>query len=143
MRSFILSVFLCFSLTACAANLRHYSSIDQSDKTITVPTGGSGLRGPIKDALRADGWHLVVSKGPSVTEGTMGQNTNLRHYDTAKTRYTLIGEETWVDYCLTGSGMYRYDISIIDNKSGEEALTLDGMGCGNDVANKLVNALSQ
>lgn len=130
-------------LAGCTStNVHQYGQIDQSDKSITVPSGTGGLKGAIKTILHDDGWKMTVFKGPSITEGTTGKETLLKSYETSKTRYTLWGQHQFIDYCLTGESYYQYEITIIDNKSGTEVLSMDGLGCEKAITKQFSNMLA-
>ena len=134
-------VFALLLLTACTTtNLQHYTDIDHKDKTITVPAGAKGLKGDIKKALRDAGWTLAVYRGPSVIEG---KGSRLEQFDTYNTRYTLTMGSYVCDYCLDFTPAIEYDISLIDNKTGSEVITMDGRGCEDQVTQKFVRALNE
>jgi hypothetical protein len=119
-------------LTGCANtyNTQTYGPIDLSNKTVTVPFGSGGLKGKLKQSLANNGWKLISDKGPSVTEGTMGEKTRIEHYDTFNSRYRLIVSSQQFDLCLlTQSPAINFDVSFIDNKSGAEVFTIGGTGC--------------
>ncbi len=129
-------------LTGCASyNIQQYGDIDINHKTVTVPAGGSGLKGELKKLLRNDGWNLVVYRGPEVTEGSIGKKTKIKKYSTFNTRYSLSVASNQYDLCLNLQPAISYDISLIDNKTGSEILTLDGNGCENTVVDKFKQAL--
>lgn len=129
-------------LSSCAAHdAQLYQAIDTSNKTVTVPAGSEGLKGKLKKALVNTGWKLVVYRGPSVTEGEVGEKTETKHYDTFNSRYRLIVSSYEYDVCLNFTPAITYDISFIDNKSGAEAFTMNGHGCESDVVKKFMNAL--
>lgn len=130
------------TLQACAANIQKYGEIDKNNKTITVPAGSKGLKGEIKKALAEDGWSMSVYRGPDVTEGTMGGETKLESYNTYNTRYTLAMASNVYDVCLNFSPAVSYDISLIDNKTGTEIITMDGEGCENGIAQEFLQALN-
>jgi hypothetical protein len=110
---FFASVAIGLMLSACASSdLRVYNSIDQNDKNITVPPGGSGLAGHLKDALQSNGWSLAIDRGPEITKGSIGETVEFRKADTFNTRYRLMLTNRWVDFCLNGQNMYAYDISL-------------------------------
>ena len=137
-----LFIFLIFVLASCASHdAVVYKSIDLSEKSITVPIGSRGLKGGIKKALASEGWNLVVDKGPSVTQGSLGEDTNLSNYDTFNSRYRLLVTSAWIDVCLNLSPFISYDVVVIDNSAGAEAFTLSGRGCENDVIDKFMQAL--
>ena len=99
--------------------------------------------------LNDDAWKMSVYSGASYIEGTQGTNTKLKSYDTFLTRYNLVLDYDRYDSCLewdgSATGAYRYEIAIIDNKSGSEALTMDGSGClykiKKDIQQALFNVL--
>jgi hypothetical protein len=130
------------ALTGCAThNVQLYGPIDNSNKTVTVPPGSEGLKGKLKSALANDGWKLVVYRGPSVTEGEIGEKTKVEQYDTFNSRYRLIASSYRFDLCLNFTPAIKYDISFIDNKSGAEVFTINGRGCEPDAVEKFMNAL--
>jgi hypothetical protein len=118
-------------LAGCASsNVQFYEQIDPTDKTITLPPGSSLLLGPIKQSLRASGWRIAVERGPVRTVGTLGVQTDLETGITFKTRYRLALTQRQVDVCLgTGLPMVAYDLSLIDNRTGEEIMTASGRDC--------------
>jgi hypothetical protein len=139
------SAALILALSACASSeLRTYASIDRTDKSMTVPPGGSGLVGSLKDALKTNGWHLSVDRGPDITVGSLSEKVNLQQADTFNTRYRLIISERWLDVCLPNlQDMLRYDISIVDNDAGSEVFTLSGRDCEDAIVEQFVAALDQ
>jgi hypothetical protein len=129
-------------LAACATDVQRYSDIDQSNKTVTVPAGGAGLTGKIKSGLTQAGWQMVVYRGPEVTRGTVGEEVRLARGNTFNSRYNLIVEQRRVDLCLNLEPEILYDISLIDNRSGAEVITMSGRGCESRVANTFLDQLN-
>lgn len=131
------------ALAGCASHdVRVYSSIDGTNKTVTVPPGGGALIGKLKQTLAHEGWKMVVYDGPTVMEGTMGSHTSLKEYDTFNTRYRLSVSEKQFDVCLKGfSPDIYYDISMVDTKTGAEVFTVSGKGCEPDAVNAFIKAL--
>lgn len=132
-------------LAGCAThNAQLYGSVDTSNKTVTVPPGSEGLKGELKQVMVNDDWKLVVYRGPSVSEGNVGETTKIEHYDTFNSRYRLIASSHQIDMCFknfTPSPWIEYDVSFIDNKSGAEVFTISGRGCEVDAVEEFVNAL--
>jgi hypothetical protein len=118
-------------LSACQTNnVSRHSAFDPSERTMTVPPGSSLLLGPLKDGLLQAGWKLMADRGPDVVEGTVGEKTNLSSSNTFLTRYRLLIRQTQVGLCLPrGKPEVRYDLSVIDNRNGEEVLTESGDSC--------------
>jgi len=110
-----------------------YQPLDTSDKSITVPLGSAGPISEIKHYLKSTGWQTKIYRGPAKTQGEIGKNTNLETFDTFMTRYALFFHSYQYDYCLNFTPAIKYDLSIIDNKSGEEAFTVNGKGCEAEV----------
>ena len=121
-------------LTGCYwDHLQQYKSLDQTARTITVPSGGGGLAGALKNVLKQQGWRLAVVRGPKVTEGKLGEKTKLQEYGTFNTRYQLKLSSSVVGVSLLFDPIYYYDISIIDVQNGDEVLTLSGRNTEHDI----------
>lgn len=130
------------ALAGChSVRVQNYARIDTSNKTVTVPPGSSALKGELKHVLAQSGWKMDVYFGPSVTEGHLGKDTNLQHYDTLNTRYRLLVSSDQFDICFNLSPDINYDISFIDNKTGSEVFTVSGHGCQSDAVKAFKNAL--
>lgn len=129
-------------LTGCQTfRVQSYGSVDLADKTITVPPGG-GLTGALKEALVKEGWQIVAYAGPTVTRGTVGAETKLETGKTFKTRYTLFARWNEFDVCVPFfDAAYAYDISLVDNNTGTEVMTLSGRGCEHRIVNKFLEAV--
>lgn len=130
---------LVLAIAGCHSDLRVYEKVDQSDRSITVPAGGGGLLGEIKSALREDGWRLAVDRGPTVARG---DSSGVQITDTFNTRYRLYVDWRRRDLCFSFDAEVDFDISVIDNRTGVEVLTLSGRDCEGTIAQNLVNALS-
>jgi hypothetical protein len=118
-------------LGGCQTNtISQQSQFDPTDRTMTVPPGSSLLLGPIKEGLVKAGWKLVVDRGPDLVTGTVGENTNLASSNTFLTRYRLLIKQTQVALCFPRARPeVRYDLSVVDNRTGEEVLTESGDSC--------------
>lgn len=144
MRTVLIVAVLMF-LAGCATyNTQKYSEIDTTNKTIKVPIGGDGLLGKLKKGLSESGWKFVTSKGPTITEGTLGEKVRLEQYDSSIARYDLHVKADRIDYCIADlSPLYRYSISVVDTRTGSEAFTLEGRGCESEIAKKFIELMSQ
>ena len=90
----------------------------------------------IKTYLKNNGWITKIYRGPTRTQGIIGQNTDVQTYDTFKTRYTLFFYSRRFDICvLSATPAVSFDLSIVDNQSGEEAYTASGNECENNIVN--------
>lgn len=135
---------ICFVLllSACAGNMQTYSKFDERNKTITIPYGSSGLKGGLKKALTDRGWKMTVYSGPEILEGRNGSSVRMEKYQTFNTRYTLFGNAraTGPAGCFI-SQYFIYDIAIVDNKTGQEVMTMSGEGCEGQVLDTFGKAL--
>lgn len=139
-RVIVATVLLC-SGCVISNSIQSYAPIDATSKTITVPTGSYGLLGILKTTLSEHGWRLAVYRGPEVIQGSTGTSTQLEKYDTFHTRYTLVVSSSKFDVCLDFSPMVAYDISLVDNESGAEVLTMSGRDCEATVAKAFASKL--
>ncbi|HKW91397.1 MAG TPA: hypothetical protein VJX92_05820, partial [Methylomirabilota bacterium] len=99
--------------------------------------------GAIKEALAHDGWKIRVYRGPEVTEGTLGEKTRLERGRTFTTRYALFLKWSQFDVCVPRfDPAYNYDISLVDNSTGSEVMTLSGRGCEHRIVDKFQEALN-
>lgn len=129
-------------LSGCTKNfVQAYTKLDLNDKSITVPAGGK-LNGALKKALKDDGWRLKVDSNTIVTEGSNSKETYKEKTRVeSDTRYRLLSTYSG-DFCFTCGCVSSYNISIIDNKTGEEIATFDGRErkqCYEDVAKRVLS----
>ncbi len=109
-------------------NVRVNSRISSSNKTISTGSGHDGLTGALKDALKEDNWHVIVKSQERRVKGQLGQKTDLSVGRAVETQYDLDYEWTQVDFDLSDwSPLYRFTISIIDNETREEIVTMNGL----------------
>jgi hypothetical protein len=136
--------FILTGLAGCAASqLQLNSQFDASEKTITMPPGGALLLAPLKRDLKNAGWQITVESGPERTVGTLGEKTDLATGRTFLTRYRLMINQRQVDVCAgTGLPTVSYDLSVIDNQSGEEIMTQTGKDCTDLVEQWFASAIS-
>jgi hypothetical protein len=132
----IIVLSLVFLLTACmsASDLRRYSDFDMTEKTMTVPAGG-GLIADLKDVLKQDGWKLAIDRGPNIIEG--GTNSQLKEFNTFKTRYRLMVRYNQFDVCIGHfDPAENYNISLVDNNTGEEVMAMAGRACQGQIIDR-------
>ena len=130
-------------LSACVGSyrVRTYGPVDLTTRTVTVPPGG-GLTGALKDALVNGEWRLATDRGPQITRGTAGEQTQLEQIATFRTRYRLLVTWQQFDVCIAGfEPALNYDITLIDNDSGTEVLNMSGRGCESVIVRKWMEAL--
>jgi hypothetical protein len=137
----ILIVIYFLQLVGCTQfqiNTQKYSSLDSREKSITVPAGSEGLRGKVKQVLSDDGWKLMVDKGPNVLEGKLSESVKLESYGTFNTRYRILIKSNQIDMCIgiPLSPLLKFDISLVDNKTGSEVITMSGLHCEPEIIDK-------
>ena len=123
-------------------DVQSFGTFDSTKKSITVPIGGKQLHGKIKSMLHKEGWKLLVDRGPRIAKGKQGTETDLHEYDSFNSTYRLAMSYDFLGLTLYGK-LYRYDISIIDNDSGGEVLTLSGKGFEPTIVNELRKAIKE
>lgn len=139
---FLLSTTIVLLLTGCmSTEVLRYGKINQSEKTITVPSGGRLLVGAIKTELQKSGWTIVIDRGPTVIRGKLGEIADLETGGTFRTRYRLEVNQNQVDYCITGGAALVYDLALIDNKTGSEIFTMSGRDCQPRIVNRFMSAV--
>jgi hypothetical protein len=138
-----LTLTLPLCLAAClSSNVQVAGHIDPAEKTMTVPPGNALLIGAIKQRLQRPDWKFLVDAGPRRTIGTLGEKTDLATGNTFLTRYRLIVQQRQVDICILGGDpAINYDLSLIDNRTGEEIISQSGRDCRDHAADKFVAAL--
>lgn len=132
---------LSVALASCVTNVQQYAPLDLSDRSITVPPGGSGLTGAIKSRLSESGWRMLVDAGPTMTKGTVGKEVELATSGTFNSRYRLALRWEQFDLCLNLQPMLRFDVSVIDNKTGAEVMTMSGTDCQSTIADRFIAQL--
>jgi hypothetical protein len=80
----------------------------------------------------------MVDKGPNVLEGRLSESVKLESYGTFNTRYRILIKSNQIDSCIgiPLSPLLKFDISIIDNKTGSEVMTMSGLHCEPEIINK-------
>ena len=120
-------------LSSCATNeAQLYFAIDKSDKTIGMPAANVDLAGDIKNMFRNNGWKvLIVETGSVKTKGKTGKNTELQTVAESNARYLLYLNQNHYDYCFPtfDNKAIKYDITIVDNQSGEQVFSAEGNEC--------------
>lgn len=99
-----------------------YQQLDLSEKTIMVPPGSQGLLGELKKCLAKNKWKMKIYRGAVVAEKETDKKSVI--YDTFLARYRLLFTGYIVDFSVRFKAMYSYDLSIVDNKTGDEVITM-------------------
>lgn len=129
-----------FMITSCATyDVVQYGKVDTSEKTISMPAGGDGLVGLIKKYLVQNKWDISVYSGPKISEQV--SETESIQYSGFTTKYTCFIDYRVVDFYLDGDYMYRYDITLIENRVGKEIFTISGLGKGKEIIKRFNNLM--
>ena len=130
-------------ITACS-NREVYISGPAVEKSIMVPAGLGGTAKAIKNVFRGAGWKTFVTGTSSQTTGTIGENVNLNTGRKYPARYSAYADSNPFDFCigLTGTGRaIHYNISIVDNVSGEEVAAFSGSECESNIEKNIREGL--
>lgn len=113
-----------FSLSSCTQYVSEmYGHFDARNKTMSVPPGMDGPKSQIKAALRKHGWKLYAS-GMGTTMEQQG-SSRLLYADTSA-KYKMLLEYNMTQNDLILGKEYYYNLSIIENRSGQEVMTAQG-----------------
>ena len=128
-------------LSGCASyNLDTFGYIKRNEKTVRVPAGSFGLLGELKKVLKKRGWKKKVYGGAEITEK---KSNKILKYESFNSKYSLYVKSNSYDVCFNFSDALYYDISLINNKTGSEVLTLSGNGCEYTIVEKFDGALNK
>ena len=142
MRKILVLGFVSVGLLSGCNSSEIYVSEAATDKTIMVPAGLSPVAKAIKKTFRSSGWKTFVTGGSVQTSGSGGAYVNINTKAKYPARYAAWAESRVFDYCLfPPSPMLRYDISIVDNVSGEEVAAFSGAACEPEIAERLEETL--
>ena len=124
-------------LVGCGTRVEKYGYVDQSDKSITVAPG-SVVVGPIKSALRKNGWKVYAYS--SVTHREAGNSTTSEV--SGRSRYLLELEAQFFDYAFpTLEKMFHYDLGLVDLRSQEEVFSINGSGTEREIVKVMLEQL--
>ena len=91
--------------------------------------------------FRNNGWKvLIVETGSVKTKGKTGKNTELKTIAESNARYLLYLDQDHWEYCFPSltNKLIKYDITIVDNKSGEQVFSANGNDCRTKI-NEILN----
>lgn len=142
---FIVVSTIILSFSGCASyDTIKLGHIDKNKKTIIVPPVGFSMN-EIKMALVKNGWKIKASSNGSVSKGTNGNNVNIHSKTFYNTKYRMTVYET----VRMSQFVLKIYVSVIDNETNEEVLSLtgDSLGMGgvfpSSTAEELVKALKE
>ena len=97
--------------------------INKTEKTITVPSVGAGIF-EIKNALIQNGWKTKVDNATLEEKGTKSESINTNTKTSFDTAYRLYMTSTQSPN--NNLGIITFSLSVVDNKTNEEILTMAG-----------------
>jgi len=146
MKKILLIVVLSLSLSGCAyQHAEYYKTIDTSHKAIGMPASNKYVAYDLKKIFRDNGWKiLIVDTGGVKTTGETGSETNLTTKEQSNASYFLyLNQDRW-DTCFPSftDALIRYDISIVEAKTGEQVFFQEGNDCRSKIKKLLRSELS-
>lgn len=139
---FVFLILTCLLLLSCGhTKIRRYANFDKNDKSISVPMGGDiGVMGDIKDYFFQKGYRVVAYSGGLRETYTKPNESVTRNEH--NTRYKLTMATSPVELFCFGGAEVAYNISIVDTKTGQEVLAMNGADCSYKIFKKFKRALN-
>lgn len=119
-----------------------YVAEPATDKTIMVPPGLSPTVKIVKKVFSEAGWKTFVTGASIETAGSGGKYVNVNTKAKYPARYAAWVSGNQYDLCLTFKPAISYDISIVDNVTGEEVAAFNGRACSDDLEDKIKETLA-
>lgn len=147
----VLILFLPLAVTACNSMHIKPGTLDKND-VIYVDRGGYQLQHFIKNSLEKRGYNVTVGyKKSSIGTTYIASDDSasiISTSDIGTARYIVQVEERtptfnpfWCPF--NGFWWWRFNVSIADNKTGQEIFGWTGRGCANSSLRKLDDALDK
>lgn len=135
----IISILLCFMLTACNSVYYKPHTLDKS-QTVYASRGGYSMQRSIKQTMEERGYNVRV--GTLKTE-YLGEDSDFQTFDIPrKTKYVVAVKERkeilrpiWCMF--NGFWWWNFNVSIIDRTNNNEILSWRGRGCVNSSIRKM------
>jgi hypothetical protein len=139
--SLLIALLLSTVLWGCAGTeIYRNAPFDKSVREIVMAPGASdGLGLRLKRLFAERGYRIVADPGDQIQEQALPGRQVIR--DEHKARYKMHLSATRTDYCVTGSPMYVFEMSIVDTSNGQEVLVMSGRDCGHSIEDKLTKSL--
>ena len=134
-------------LTACNSVYMKPSTLD-TDEVFYADRGGYSMRRSIKETMESRGYNVVVGKASSnenVHDGASSIDVD-KNIIPNDVRYIIKTSERVEKFhpmwCIfNGFWWWNFNVSIADQKTGEELLTWRGRGCANSSVRLLYKIL--
>ena len=139
-------------LTACNSVYMKPSTLD-TDEVFYADRGGYSMRRSIKETMESRGYNVVVGKASSnenVHDGASSIDVD-KNIIPNDVRYIIKTSESVEKFhpmwCIfNGFWWWNFNVSIADQKTGEELLTWRGRGCANSsvrLLNKILDDMEK
>ena len=139
-------------LTACNSVYMKPSTLD-TDEVFYADRGGDSMRRSIKETMESRGYNVVVGKASSnenVHDGASSIDVD-KNIIPNDVRYIIKTSERVEKFhpmwCIfNGFWWWNFNVSIADQKTGEELLTWRGRGCANSsvrLLNKILDDMEK
>jgi len=128
-------------LASCGTESELYVDGPAKNKSIMVPAGLSPTAKSLKNVFRSAGWQTYVTGGSYETTGSGGNYVNVNTKAKYPARYSAWAEGRAFDLCLDFSKAISYDISILDNVTGQEVAAFSGSACERTIEKELKETL--
>lgn len=142
-------IFVALALTACnSIYIKPGVTLDKS-QTFYAGRGGYTMQRSIKERMEERGYKVVVGKATNNRViNTDSEDTNMDISDIMRARYVVKVSERreffgWFWCPFNGFWWWNFNVSIADQKTGEELMTWRGRGCANSSLRKLDNVLDK
>lgn len=144
----VLSVLL---ISACNSIYVKPHTLDKNE-AIFADRGGFSMKRSVKQEMEKRGYYVVVGKSTGSKElglnGDSLESVDINNSTTMNARYIVkVNErrETFMPvWCIfNGFWWWNFNVSIADQKTGQEILSWRGRGCANSSLSKLDDALDK
>ena len=144
MKKILELIFVSFFLSACVpTSSEFYTNVKSENKTIGMPSSNKYLAKDLKNLFRSNGWKVVVIDTGSVkTTGSSTDKVDLNAQYRSQASYIVSLSQRWRDWCVIGSDLISFDLTIIDTKTGEETFVAQGKDCTKTIIKDLEVQLS-
>lgn len=143
----VLILFLPLAVAACNSMYIKPGTLDKN-QTVYATRGGYSMRRSIKERMEARGYHVVVGKSKANSDFSNADSDIelTRDEIPADARYIVKvaerHEKVFAFWCpFNGWWWWNFNVSIADQRTGEELMTWRGRGCANSSLRKLDDAL--
>lgn len=135
MKDLAILILLIFATGCTSMNVYRNTEFDKSPSTVAIAAGTSNISTEIKKIFKRNGFKIISADGGSVRETLSDGKTVV----TAKNSYKYLMDvkTQWLDWCITGTSMVRFNINFINYETGEEIFSMSGRNCENDIISRI------